>query len=167
MGYRSQVGYVIEFTKQHNQSALNEYTEEMKEKDEYTKNLFYTFLAESKAKQETMKAWEDEVKAGRYVVSGKEPSGYGRALSVDEENQRITFEAHDVKWYDDYEDVDAHNAMITLAEEYINGDKDNGEFISYTFVRIGEEPDDVETNSGGNGNTDDYLYPVSSIQWDI
>lgn len=64
--------------------------------------------------------------------------------------------------------------MITLAEDYISGDKEernlgeeNEEYMSYTFVRIGEEADDVETKSGGNGDTDNYLYPVSSIHWDI
>jgi hypothetical protein len=174
MGYRSQVGYAIEFSKQHYQGSPDGYTEEMKVKDAYSKQLFYTFLAESKVKRETMKAWDDEVKDGLYVKTGIAPTSYGCELTVDEENQHIIFRAQDVKWYDSYEDVDAHNAMITLAEDYISGNEEernlgeeNEEYMSYTFVRIGEESDDVECKSGGNGETDNYLYPVSSIQWDI
>jgi hypothetical protein len=65
--------------------------------------------------------------------------------------------------------------MIDLAEEYIAGDdinettneRNNGDYMSYTFVRIGENSDDVETRSGGTCGTDEYLYPVSTIQWNI
>jgi hypothetical protein len=100
---------------------------------------------------------------------------WGGGLEVDYEMQMIKFRAEDVKWYDSYPDVDCHNAMIDIAEEYIAGDdinettneRNNGDYMSYTFVRIGENSDDVETRSGGTCETDSYLYPVSSIQWDM
>lgn len=174
MGYRSEVAYVIEFKKPHYGKKEGDHTEEIKADDEYAKNLFYTFLAESKAKQETAKAWDDEVKDGKYLNTG-ESVKWGCALEVDYEQQLIKFRAEDVKWYDSYPDVDCHNAMIDLAEEYIAGDdinettneRNNIDYMSYTFVRIGENSDDVETRSGGTCGTDEYIYPVSSIQWNI
>ena len=185
MGYRSQVAYVIQFREPYRaQSDKPEHSDqlEVELEKEYAKSLFYTFLAESKAKQETMKAWDDEVKDSKYLNSGKQIE-YGGALEVDYERQLIKFRAEDVKWYDHYPDVDCHNAMVGLAEEYISGDepslsgntklddpsleRDNSEYMSYTFVRIGENSDDIETRSGGTCETDDYIYPVSTIQWDL
>ena len=172
MGYRSQVGYVIQFKKP---VRFDSQRDQEKELDrEYAKNLFYTFLAETKARTQTAQAWDDEVKDGKYVNSG-ESVKWGGALEVDYEQQLIKFRADDVKWYDSYPDVDCHNAMIDLAEEYIAGDdinettneRNNGDYMSYTFVRIGENADDVETRSGGTCETDDYIYPVSTMQWDL
>jgi hypothetical protein len=172
MGYRSQVAYVIEFKKPH-YNTPKEYAEEMRLEDEYAKNLFYTFIAESKARSETSKAWEDEVKDGKYISSGEEVK-WGGALEVDYKMQIIKFRAEDVKWYDGYTDVDCHNAMISLAEEYIsnevnadNNNRNNEDYMSFTFVRIGEQSDDIEHKSGGTEETDNYIYPVSSIQWDM
>lgn len=177
MGYRSQVGYVIEFKKPHyEQSDKPEHSDQLEREldKDYAKNLFYTFLAETKARTQTMKAWDDEVKDSKYIKTGERVK-WGGALEVDYEQQLIKFRAEDVKWYDHYPDVDCHNAMIDLAEEYIAGDdineetneRNNGDYMSYTFVRIGEDSNDVETKSGGTQETDSYLYPVSSIQWDI
>ena len=177
MGYRSQVGYVIQFQQPfYGHSDKPEHSDQLEREldKEYAKNLFYTFLAETKARTQTAQAWEDEVKDGKYLNSGKQIE-YGGALEVDYEMQIIKFRAEDVKWYDSYPDVDCHNAMIDLAEEYIAGDdinettntRNNGDYMSYTFVRIGENADDVEHRNGGTCETDSYLYPVSSIQWDM
>jgi hypothetical protein len=46
----------------------------------------------------------------------------------------------DWKWYSDYEDVKAWHKLLEEAE------KDG---LNYEFVRIGEEPDDIEMGNGG------------------
>jgi hypothetical protein len=185
MGYRSQVAYVIEFKEPfYGHSDKPEHSDQMERElnKQHAKNLFYTFIAESKAKQETTKAWDDEVKDSKYVSTGEQVK-WGGALEVDYEQQLIKFKAEDVKWYDDYADVDCHNALIDLAEEYINGnqpslsgdtklddpslERDNSDYMSYTFVRIGEQSDDIENKSGGTHETNEYIYPVSTIQWNI
>ena len=148
MGYRSDVAYLILFLPTENGKAL-----------------FYTFLAEAKAKQETQLCFEDN------------------DLEVDEEKLRISMQAESVKWYEDYEDVECHNALLALADEYrsqefvraqtlndalrekfekehgkpvnqfsfdeleqrnIKMPDWHGEDIGHSFVRIGENDDDCE-----------------------
>jgi len=51
-------------------------------------------------------------------------------------------------------------------EEY--GEKYKG--VTYTFVRIGEEDGDVEIDNYGDsdrGSACRFLYPVTSINWEI
>jgi hypothetical protein len=194
MGYRSQVGYVIEFkshntvvhdTVVHDTTQISKADEAEADADkEYAKSLFYMFIAETKAKQQTTLAWDDEVIDGKYVKTGEAISKWGLILEVDYTNQLIKFRAEDVKWYDSYPDVDCHNAMIDTARDYcadeandeetnerqifsLINERQNRDYMSYTFIRIGEEANDVECMEGGTGETNSYLYPVSSIQWDI
>jgi hypothetical protein len=57
-----------------------------------------------------------------------------------------------VKWYDQYEDVQAHTAML----ESISEDAD--EKVYARFVRIGEEQDDNEDLAYGENGYDIELY---------
>jgi hypothetical protein len=82
-------------------------------------------------------------------------------LQFDDEKCRVKFEAHDVKWYDTYDDVLCHHELLKLADEY----HEKYNCVDWTFVRIGEEDGDVERQFGGIGDASMYLYPVSSIQW--
>jgi hypothetical protein len=75
----------------------------------------------------------------------------------------VRFEADDVKWYDSFPDVIAHRKLLDLAEEYAEKYED----VSWTFVRIGEESGDIETDYGGNGDATSLLYPVSSLCFDF
>ena len=96
----------------------------------------------------------------------RNPSTSNVTLEFDEENHAIKFNAYDVKWYDDFDDVKCHEALLKLADEY--GEKYKG--VSWAFVRIGEEQGDVETKDGYSESirsAQDYLYPVSSIQFDM
>jgi hypothetical protein len=88
---------------------------------------------------------------------------YASTLRFNDEKCMVTFKAIDVKWYDSFPDVRCHHALLKLAEEYY--DKYN--CVEWAFVRIGEEVDDIETNYGGTGEAQSYIYPVSSIQWDV
>jgi hypothetical protein len=69
-----------------------------------------------------------------------------------------------VKWYESYEDVQHHEALIELAAEWAN-DEDNHSEIAYSFVRIGEETDDIDEKNGGDYDCD-WLNVSRSIERD-
>ena len=56
------------------------------------------------------------------------------------------------KWYEDYEDVKAWEALLLDAEEF---------GLDYEFVRVGEETDDIERRSSGDDSG--HLYPETFI----
>jgi hypothetical protein len=118
--------------------------------DDDTKNKqsFYTFLAEAKSKAAI---------AGCFNAHWNE-------VEVDEVRLRINFTADNVKWYEDYADVQCHEALISLADEWAN-DELNNSGIAYRFVRIGEEVEDVESRTGGTAEWD-WVNVVRSIERD-
>jgi hypothetical protein len=71
----------------------------------------------------------------------------------------IYFSVVDWKWYSEYPEVKAHTTLYEWAKELYPDDCD------YRFVRVGENPDDVDEEST-HGSFDEYddLYPVSTIQ---
>jgi hypothetical protein len=150
MGYRSEVGYVIMF-----------------QDNKLGKEMFYTFLAEAKAKSETNLCFTEH-----------------NPIQVDEDRLRLVFGASDVKWYDGDADVDCHEALIAMAKEYCDQEETRAnevntrervkydakyghmtwderelqgiamfmyeqENIGYAYVRIGEEADDCDQKFGG------------------
>ena len=148
MGYRSEVGYAIAFN------------EDLRYKNEVPDNqrlltgrdMFNTFLAEAKSREDTKLCFEHD------------------ELEVQETSMLLKFYASDWKWYDDYDDVQCHEKLLELAEEYITAqqedDKLEGLSISYGFVRIGEETEDIDTKYGGD---DGYslLYPTRGIEFEV
>ena len=108
------------------------------EDDTKVKHSFYTFLAEAKANPETAGCFLDDEDHFQVVESA----------------WTINFHAHDVKWYESYEDVQTHEALMKLALAWIDG---GNECIGYIFTRIGEETNDTEQNYGGNWD-DSWLY---------
>ena len=114
MGYRSDVAYTIRF---------------VHEDDTNNKQSFYTFLAEAKANAAT-------------ALCFTTPDTPSWVFEVDEEQYRINFYADHVKWYESFSDVQAHEALLSLANEW-DEDEDNHAHIGYAFVRIGEESDDI------------------------
>lgn len=68
----------------------------------------------------------------------------------------ITFETSDVKWYSDYEDVRAHNALMEWAVELYEG-------AGYRIIQLGEDGQE-ECNQGGEcDDLWDYLYTSHSL----
>lgn len=114
------------------------YTIRFTSDDTRAKQSFYTFIAEAKAKAATAPCFNESEWA---------------EFEVDEGRFRINFSADTVKWYPDYPDVKCHEALIELAAEWAN-DEDNHSEIAYSFVRIGEEADDIEEKSGGDYDFD-------------
>ena len=151
MGYRSEVGYVIAF-----QNNID-WTDEASDKDKTMtgRDVFNTFLAEAKSNPETKQCFED-IDADTYIVN--------------ETEMYIKGHWSDVKWYDDYDDVKCHHKLMEMASEYINSQRDNTNIkfttISYGFVRIGEENDDIETEYDGDEGWD-LVYPVRKIDFNV
>ncbi len=62
-------------------------------------------------------------------------------------DESLCLVAHSVKWYDDFDDVQAFESYISYIDDNLNRDKDNETFIY--FCRIGEDIDDVEERGIG------------------
>ena len=108
------------------------------EDDTKVKQSFYTFLAEAKANPAIAGCFSDDEEHFKVI----------------EATYTINFHADDVKWYESYEDVQCHEALMKQALAWID---DENECIGYIFARIGEETNDTEQNYGGNWD-DDWLY---------
>ena len=127
MGYRSTVAYTIRFLPPLKDEPERGITAEK------AKASFYTFLAEAKASEETAGALRDE------------------DVKVDEENLAIYFFAEGVKWYESYEDVKCHEALIDLSKEWADDGDCSNPYISGAFARIGEDIEDVVEEVWGEG----------------
>jgi hypothetical protein len=67
----------------------------------------------------------------------------------------LVLEQNDVKWYPDYPEVVSWHRFMEEAEEHD---------LSYEFIRIGENSDDIENLEGGD--VDGLLYTVRNIERD-
>ena len=149
MGYRSQVGYAISFAWdiQWNANATDA------DKKLIGKDIFNTFILEAKAKEETRLCFDED-----------------SPLEIIEDKLILKFYVDDWKWYESYSGVSCHESLLNLADEYIEAQENNQAMqnltISYGFVRIGEETNDIDERYGGD---DGYslLYPVRSIQFEV
>ena len=108
--------------------------------DKAIKQSFYCFLADAKVKF---------------------PSAISDScLKVDGANFALNFYADDVKWYEDFEDVKCHMALLQLAQDWAeNTDEKNGEVagnkhIGGIFVRVGENSDDITEECFGEYDWD-------------
>ena len=147
MGYRSDVGYKIRFDKE--LDWLPSIPVEAR-KVITSKDLFNTFLAEAKSREDTKLCFEED--------DGE--------FKIDMDYLSITFYANSVKWYEDYPDVQCHEALLDLANEWIEQHEKDERFYSpvrWGFVRLGEENDDVEERHGNQGY--DLVYTSRSIEF--
>lgn len=71
----------------------------------------------------------------------------------------ITFEAEDVKWYSDFEDVKAH---YTLMEEAVEIYKHKGG--RYRFVGVGEDGAENFSEVDDEGDLYDYVTTIHQVQ---
>lgn len=77
------------------------------------------------------------------AVGGEHKLAALKECHIDWDDCEVNFEECDTKWYDGYESVDAHHALMQWAVEMDIG-------AGYYFARIGEELTDIETIEGGN-----------------
>ena len=115
--------------------------------------VYNQFKVQYKLDDKFKLCWEDEENTNEYAST----------LRFNDEKCMVTFKATDVKWYDSYPDVRCHHDLLTLADEY----HEKYNCVSWTFVRVGEEQGDVESQYGGDGDANSYVYPVSYVNWDI
>ena len=130
MGYRSTVAYTIRFIAPRVDEPDKGLTEE------HCKATFYTFLAEAKANGETAGAFLDE------------------DIKIDEVNLAIYFYAGHTKWYESYEEVKCHEALLDLSKEWADDGDCSNPYIGGAFARIGEEMEDVVEECWGQGDYD-------------
>jgi len=124
MGYRSLVAYTIRF---------------VGDDDKKNEQSFSTFLAEAKSKIPAL--W-----------AGKEGS-INEWLEIDMTKWQFNFHTpHDIKWYPDYDEVKAHEALWDLAREF---NEDNNTIVGQMFI-VGEEADDINQRAFGELE-DDYI----------
>ena len=148
MGYRSDVGYKIKFDKD------LEWLESVADdkKNVTSKDLFNLFVTEAKSKEETKLCFDDD----------------DGAFEIDEKNLFIKFYAESVKWYDDYSDVQCHEALLELADDWITQQVEDkrleGSCIRWGFVRIGEENDDIDERHNNDGY--ELVYLTRGISFD-
>ena len=125
------------------------------------------FLAEARVKPETEQVFKD-LEAGGHDT-----------IDIYEQDKEINFHVHGWKWYDEYDIVQAHLALLDLAREYnerqieVDGgvDEQGNEIekhreandIKYAFARIGEEMEDNDT--WGSDDHWDLLDIRRSIAW--
>ena len=130
MGYRSTVAYTIRFI------PVEQDGIDFVMAEERAKGCFFTFIAEAKSKDTVSGAFLDE------------------DLKVDEENLTINFFADCVKWYEDYPDVQCHEALLDLSREWADDGDCSSPYIGGVFARIGEELEDNVHECWGEGDYD-------------
>jgi hypothetical protein len=134
MGYRSEVAYGI---KVDDIIWADNATEE--EKNLSADGLFLIMLTEMQS---------DEV-AGKCFDSTHEINDY---LTINKEARTIVFYSDSLKWYDSYKDVECHERLYEMMEDYANlyNSRQSMENpISCSFTRIGEEIEDIEEKGSG------------------
>jgi hypothetical protein len=130
MGYRSTVAYTIRFVPPRKDEPEKGLTAEN------CKATFFTFIAEAKSKDTIAGAFLDE------------------DLKIDEENLAIYFFADNVKWYEDYPDVQCHECLMGLSREWADDGDCTNPYIGGAFARIGEEMEDNIEEVWGEGEYD-------------
>ena len=150
MGYRSEVTIIIQAQEDRTFTLLrngvhDESLRKMHKLDEPTpeEEKWAMFLTEIAVKPETELAW-------RKISSGINDD-YGNTLELDKEKRRITMNFSDVKWYEGYEDVDSYMALFHSVKPYEN-------YFDAVYLRIGEDMEDTEEHTYGNG------YSLASIE---
>lgn len=142
MGYRSEVAYGIRLSKNHEHDE--ELMNQLKANEIDLDNLWNMFIAEVK------------VNCGLAVSE--------KLIVADHKQRWLKFHMTDLKWYADFEDVQSHEKIIDIACEYNKryvDDYNLPELFDVSFVRIGEDPEDVDHRISGEGY--DMFYPETIL----
>ena len=135
MGYRSEVAYGV---KVDDIIWSDQATEE--EKNLSADGLFLLMLTEMQSDEVAGKCFDDTYEINVH-------------LTVNKEARTIVFEPRDtLKWYDNYEDVKAHERLYEMMVEYaeLYDSKQGMENpVSCSLIRIGEDIDDLEERGAG------------------
>jgi hypothetical protein len=80
-----------------------------------------------------------------------------------EDDPIFTFEAKDVKWYESYDDVKAHHALMREAVE-IYGEEKGGRF---RFIAVGEDGQEQFDEDDNEGDLYEYITTVHELRTDF
>jgi hypothetical protein len=142
MGYRSDVTYIVTFN-----------CVDQPEKAYAQFIHFYEWVT---------KHHKIEAESGHYDYKRHRTLGYGKFYwNVDE--MTLVFEAEDIKYYDSYIDTQWDEQLLKQVEKYSCG--------VYKFVRLGEDPADVEYKDYTGKDVDECfsidLYTETRIVCDL
>lgn len=150
MGYRSDVAYGVRV----DEINLGENATEL-EKSLSADGIFLLMLTEMQQDPIAGKCFDDT-----YDINVH--------LTVNKENRTISFYEDGLKWYDSYKDVQAHERLYEMMEDYAEeyGSETMNNPVSCAFIRIGEEADDIEERGGGYDPWN-IMYVSRSIEMNI
>jgi hypothetical protein len=120
----------------------------------YRSDVMAVFYTDDKEKWPVLKLYIDENFPKEWSLERMESnSNYG-----------YVFSESDVKWYPSYPGVGAFDRFVIAYRNLISSGEDSFPWM-YEFIRIGEDTDDIETDSEGDCN---HVISVSrSIQTDF
>jgi hypothetical protein len=144
MGYRSDVTYVVTFACPEPEKAYAQFVH------------FYEWVTKHH------KISTDVAEQSHYDYKRHRSLGYGKFYwNVDE--MTLVFEAEDIKYYDSYIDTQWDEQLLKEVEKYSCG--------VYKFVRLGEDPADVEYKDYAGKDVDERfsidLYTETRIVCDL
>ena len=144
MGYRSNVTYVVTFACLEPEKAYAQFIH------------FYEWVTKHH------KISTDVAQQSHYDYKRHRSLGYGKFYwNVDE--MTLVFEAEDIKYYDSYIDTQWDEQLLKQVEKYSCG--------VYKFVRLGEDPADVEYKDYAGKDVDECfsidLYTETRIVCDL
>jgi hypothetical protein len=144
MGYRSDVTYVVTFACPEPEKAYAQFVH------------FYEWVTKHH------KISTDVAQQSHYDYKRHRSLGYGKFYwNVDE--MTLVFEAEDIKYYDSYIDTQWDEQLLKEVEKYSCG--------VYKFVRLGEDPADVEYKDYAGKDVDECfsidLYTETRIVCDL
>jgi hypothetical protein len=150
MGYHSDVAYGIRV----DEVNLGENATE-EEKNLSADGIFLLMLTEMQQDEVAGKCFDETYDINEY-------------LTVNKENRTIKFYEGGLKWYDSFDDVKAHERLYQIAEEYAEqyGSETMNNPVSCTFIRIGEDMEDVEEKGSGYDPWN-IMYVSRSIEMNI
>lgn len=91
----------------------------------------------------------------RAYTRTEQGDGHYQWVRRHEEYPCVEFSAEDIKWYPDFEDVQAVEYLIQLCQEV--ADERESFKYAYRFIRIGEEFDDIDITSDANDSDLGYF----------
>ena len=147
MGYRSEVAIIVQMDKPEKADE--------KHSDKTIKD-WHLFISELKANPKCEKAMKILIAEDSYMDYG----------GIDMKNCSLCAHFGHVKWYGEYPDVQSFDAILEIAEEYIDQTKHQFK-MSACFIRVGEEFDDIDRKAWGEEGYDlAYVTsPVIQMDW--
>jgi hypothetical protein len=151
MGYRSDVTYIVTFACPEPEKAYAQFVH------------FYEWVTKHhKIEEKSGQMTERHIVKGVYDYNNHRTLGYGKFYwNVDE--MTLVFEAEDIKYYDSYIDTQWDEQLLKQVEKYSCG--------VYKFVRLGEDPADVEYKDYAGKDVDERfsidLYTETRIVCDL